>query len=115
MYSQVGIVYLDQKPSERGELVNVAGAAIVKGALHLEQARKFMDFLVSPAAQKLFAEVNFEYPLLPGVETHPDVLQAMNCLKPTVMDCLNIMDIHLDQLGPEMDKTTELLENVGWQ
>jgi iron(III) transport system substrate-binding protein len=115
IYTNVGIVYLDQKPGERGELVNVAGIAIVKGAPHLLQAQKFIDFLVSPAAQKLFAELNFEYPLLPEVETHRDVLESMGCQKTSAIDCLNVMDIHLDQLGPEMNKTTELLENIAWQ
>ena len=114
VYRNVDVVYLDQLTGQRGELVNVSGAAIVKGAVHLEKARQFIDFLVSPEAQQLFAEVNFEYPLLPGVKTHPEVLEAIHCTEPSAIDCLNVMNVRLDQLGQEMDKTLELLENVNW-
>jgi len=110
----VGIVYLDQEQGQRGELVNVSGVAIVKGAQNLDEARRFVDFLVSSHAQKLFAEVNFEYPLLDGVETHEEVLESVNCKKLSMLDCLNVMDVNLDQLGPQMDGTHQVLDEVGW-
>jgi len=114
VYRNVDVVYLDQLTGQRGELINVSGAAIVKGAVHLKEAKRFIDFLVSSKAQELFAEVNFEYPLLPGVKTHPEVLEAIHCTEPSAIDCLNVMNVRLDQLGQEMDKTLELLENVNW-
>jgi len=110
----VGIVYLDQGQGERGELVNVSGVAIVRGAKHLTEAQAFIDFLISPAAQKLFAEVNFEYPLLVGVKAHKEVFESLNCEADTVLECLNVMDVHLDQLGPLMDDTFQMLEDVQW-
>ena len=35
--------------------------------------RRAIEFLFSPEAQHLFAELNFEYPLIEGVETLADV------------------------------------------
>lgn len=113
-YTNVGIVYLDQADGQRGELVNVSGAAIVKNAKNTEAAQKFIDFIVSPLAQKLFAEVNFEYPLLPSVQTHPEVLAAINCEVPSVIKCLNVMNVNLDQLGSKWTNTLKLLEKINW-
>ncbi|VAX35648.1 Ferric iron ABC transporter, iron-binding protein [hydrothermal vent metagenome] len=111
----VDIIYLDQGPGQRGELVNVSGAAIVKGAKNRENAKKFMNFLVSELAQKLFAGVNFEYPLLPSVATNPDVLSSMHCEGPSAIECLRVMDVNLDELGAQLDSTMELLERIDWR
>jgi iron(III) transport system substrate-binding protein len=110
----VDIVYQDQQKDQRGEIVNVSGVAIVKGAKNLSEAKQFVDFLASQEAQKLFAEVNFEYPLLPGVQAHKEVRESLGCNKDSVLDCIHIMDVHLDQLGLEMEKTLELLDEVQW-
>lgn len=57
-----------------GTHVNVSGVAMVKNAPHPEDALKFMEFLTSPEAQKIYAEVNNEYPIAPG--TKPSELVA---------------------------------------
>ncbi|MDW8330000.1 MAG: extracellular solute-binding protein, partial [Candidatus Bipolaricaulota bacterium] len=88
--SPVGVIYPDQGPNDMGVLVNVAGAAMVKNARRAREAQRFLEFLASPEAQKLFAEVNFEYPLLPGVPTAPGV-------RP--LETIKLMPIRLDELG----------------
>ena len=112
--TNVGIVYLDQGPDGRGEIVNVAGAAIIKGAKHLKEAQQFIDFLVSEEAQKLFADANFEYPLVGDVNAHPEVLEALNCLEGTALKCLHVMEINLDSLGELLESTTNMLDEVNW-
>lgn len=57
-----------------GTHVNVSGVAMVKSAPHPENALKFMEFLTSPEAQQIYAEVNNEYPVAPG--TPPSDLVA---------------------------------------
>lgn len=113
-FTHVDIVYLDQRNDQRGELVNVSGVGIVKGAKNLAYARQFVDFLASPEAQKLFAEVNFEYPLVPEVPAHVEVLESLQCQKESVIECIHMMDVQLNQFGPELDKTLELLDEVKW-
>jgi iron(III) transport system substrate-binding protein len=46
-----------------GAHMNLSGMAMAKYAPHRANAQKLMEFLVSAAAQKTYAEVNFEYPI----------------------------------------------------
>ena len=65
----LGIVYPDQ--DTHGSVVATTGLAILKYAKHPEAARKFIDFVLSDEGQKIFAEVNYEFPVNPRVERHP--------------------------------------------
>ena len=47
-----------------GTHVNLTGAAIAKHAPHIAGAQKFLEFLVTPPAQKMFAAAELEYPVL---------------------------------------------------
>ena len=58
----------------KGAHVNISGVAMTKAAPNHDNALKMMEFLTSPAAQKIYAEANFEYPIAPG--TKPDPLVA---------------------------------------
>ena len=49
-----------------GTHVNISGMAITAHAPHPDAALKLMEFLASDAAQALYAETNFEYPVVPG-------------------------------------------------
>lgn len=56
-----------------GTHVNLTGAAIAKHAPHPALARQFLEFLVTPAAQRIFAAAELEYPVLGGAERAPIV------------------------------------------
>ena len=49
-----------------GTHVNVSGVAMTKAAPNREEALQLMEFLVSPIAQGIYAELNTEYPVLEG-------------------------------------------------
>ena len=51
----------------RGTHINVSGMVMAKHAPNRDNALKLMEFLVSAEAQRLYAEVNFEYPVRAGV------------------------------------------------
>lgn len=51
-----------------GAHVNVSGMAMAKYAPNHDNALKLMEFLTGDEAQHMYAEVNFEYPVKPGVE-----------------------------------------------
>lgn len=51
----------------RGAHVNLSGMAMAKHAPNRDHAEKLMLFLVSDEAQRIYAEVNNEYPVKPGV------------------------------------------------
>ncbi|RMD47464.1 MAG: Fe(3+) ABC transporter substrate-binding protein [Alphaproteobacteria bacterium] len=56
-----------------GTHVNLSGMAMTASAPHPEAALKLMEFLVSEEAQRLYAELNYEYPVRAGVPLSPVV------------------------------------------
>ncbi|MBT4219601.1 MAG: Fe(3+) ABC transporter substrate-binding protein [Rhodospirillaceae bacterium] len=65
----VNLIFPNQ--SDRGAHVNVSGAAVTKSAKNKDNAIRLVEFLTSDAAQKIYAEGNFEYPVKKGVALHP--------------------------------------------
>ncbi len=57
-----------------GTHVNISGVAMAKHAPNPENALKLMEYLTSPEAQEIYAEINYEYPIADG--TKPDELVA---------------------------------------
>lgn len=49
-----------------GTQVNVAGGFIAKHAPHPENANKLIEFLISDEAQSIYADTNYEFPVVPG-------------------------------------------------
>ncbi len=49
-----------------GTHVNVSGVAMTAAAPHAAEALAFIEFLTSPAAQVIYADANYEYPVAPG-------------------------------------------------
>ncbi len=90
-----------------GALVSVAGAAILETAEHADAAQQFVEFLLSEPSQRFYVDEaeEAEYPVVPGIE-------AKAGLPP--LDSLGGPQIQLDQLGPELEKTLELLNEVGF-
>jgi iron(III) transport system substrate-binding protein len=100
----VGIIYPDQGEGQIGLITNATAAALVNGAVHAPAAQAFLDFLVSPEGQKLFAEQNYEYPLVQGVELHPDVQP---------LDSFRLADVDVAKAAENFDATFDLIELVG--
>ncbi len=65
----VRIIFPDQ--DGRGTHVNISGAAVTKSAKHKDNAIRLIEYLSGEAAQKIYAEQNFEYPVKPGIPLHP--------------------------------------------
>lgn len=102
--SNVGIIFPDQGADQIGLITNATAAAIVNDAPHRKAAQTFLDFLISAEGQKLFAEQNYEYPLLAGVELHPDVQP---------LDGYRLADVDVAKAALEFDATFDLIERVG--
>ena len=65
----VRIVFPNQ--DDRGTHVNISGAGITKSAKNRDNAVRLLEYLSNDAAQQLYAEINLEYPVKPGVPLHP--------------------------------------------
>jgi iron(III) transport system substrate-binding protein len=86
--------------------VNVAAASIVEGAEHRDNAEAFMKFLLGADAQRIFAETNFEYPLVDGVaETRADVARGS----------FRESAVSLQDLGAMNESTLDLLDEIGFE
>ncbi len=55
--------------NDRGTHINISGMTLAKYAPHRANATRLMVFLASVRAQKMYAEVNGEYPVSEAVET----------------------------------------------
>lgn len=57
----------------RGVHVNVSGVGVVKNSTKKAEAQKFIEWMTTPEAQKVFAELGMEYPVGAQVEQDPIV------------------------------------------
>lgn len=102
--SKVGVIYPDQGEDQIGLITNATAAAVVKGAPNAAAAQAFIDFLISEEGQKLFAEQNYEYPLLSEVALREGV-QPLGSFR--------LAEVDVVQAAAETDATFELIEKVG--
>jgi iron(III) transport system substrate-binding protein len=90
-------------PQDPGSLVNVAGVGILKGAAENPAAIEFVQWLLSPNTQEWFVANTFEYPLITGVASAPEL---------PALDTLAGPDIELAQLA-DLPATLAMLQDVG--
>ena len=89
--------------ADRGTHVNVSGMAMAANAPHRETAVKFMEWMATTEAQKIYAAANSEYPVVDGVET-TDLVKSWGPLKPD--------PIPLEKLAELRKKASELVDKV---
>lgn len=72
-----------------GTHLNVSGMAMTKSAPNRAAALKLMEFLASDEAQKIYAEVNHEFPVKPGV-AWSDLVRSWGAFTP---DNVSLTDV----------------------
>jgi iron(III) transport system substrate-binding protein len=100
---QVGIFFPNQR--DRGAHVNISGAGVVKTAPHPEAARSFLEYLTSLEAQAVFAQGNFEYPIVEAA-TKDSALERLGAFKSDTMSAV--------VFGENSSEATRLADRVGW-
>jgi iron(III) transport system substrate-binding protein len=65
--SPIGILYPDQGAGQMGTPMATITAAIIRGAAHMNEATRFIDFLLQPRGNLLLVKGKYELPLLNGV------------------------------------------------
>ncbi|MBT3305973.1 MAG: Fe(3+) ABC transporter substrate-binding protein [Alphaproteobacteria bacterium] len=96
----VNLIFPNQ--NGRGTHVNISGAGLTKSAKNKAAALKLIEFLSSDAAQKIYAEGNFEYPVKAGVKLHP-LVAAWGKFKPDTTDLAKVSE-HRAQATRMMDR-----------
>jgi iron(III) transport system substrate-binding protein len=88
-----------------GALVIPSTASVLAGSDKADEAARFVEFLLSPEAQRYFSEQTFEYPLVQGVS-------AASGLPP--LASLHSPDYDVDALGGGLERTVELIRSSGF-
>jgi iron(III) transport system substrate-binding protein len=88
-----------------GTQVNVSGAAAAKYSPNRAAAVQLLEYLVSDAAQKVYAEANFEYPVKAGATLAP-LIAALGTLE---VDALPLTDIARNRAA-----VSRLVDKVGF-
>ncbi|GAA3907286.1 Fe(3+) ABC transporter substrate-binding protein [Halomonas cibimaris] len=101
---KVGIIFPNQ--NGRGTHVNVGGAGVVNNAPNRDNAVRFLEFLASDKAQKIFATGNNEFPAVKGIHKDP-VLESWGNFKKD--------DINVSVLGENNPKAVRIFDRVGWR
>ncbi len=100
----LGVFWPNQ--GDRGTHVNVSGAGITKHAKHRAEAERLLEFLASLESQAWYAEVNNEFPVVPGAKVSA-TLDSWGGFK---ADSLN-----LTRLGENNREAVKLMDRAGWR
>ncbi|MGQ4273834.1 extracellular solute-binding protein [Terrihabitans sp. B22-R8] len=88
-----------------GTQVNISGAAVAKNAPNKADAVKFLEYLVSDEAQKIYAEANYEYPVNSKAAVDPLIAEY---------GTLKADDLDLAKTAAFRKTASELAEKVGF-
>lgn len=88
----------------RGTHVNISGMAMAQHAPNRENAQKLMEFLASPEAQEIYAEVNYEYPVRPDAEAS-ELVKSWGDINPDTLP--------LAEIAAHRKAASEMVDRVG--
>ena len=101
---KMGVFFPNQ--NDRGTHINISGAGVAKYSKNKENAVKLLEFLVSPKAQGMFAEANYEYPVNKNVKPSA-LLESWGTFKEDTLD--------LEELGKNNAKAVKIFNEVNWK
>ena len=91
------------KGKDLGATMLVNGAGVLSTAKNVENAERFLGFMLSQVAQQYFTSQTFEYPLVGGIRTDPLLVP---------LERLELPDVDLSMLE-DVEGTQKLLRDVG--
>ena len=100
----IAVFMPDQHEGGMGAIMNVTGIGIIKSTKHLDSAKLLVEFLVAQAGQKMFADLDKEYPLHPEVRADPALIERKS---------FRAAQVPLTKLAELREPTLTLIEQVG--
>lgn len=100
----IAVFMPDQHDGGMGAIMNVAGIGITKASKHVDSAKLLVEFLVAQAGQKLFADLDKEYPIHPEVRADPALVERKS---------FRAAQVPLTKLAELREPTLTLIEQVG--
>jgi len=104
LFNSLSIYFPSDK--DMGTHLNISGAGLLKNAPNKQNAIKFIEFLVSDKAQFIYANSNYEYPVVNNIKIS-DTLQMFGMYSED-----NILTSEYGKLGAEAIK---MADRVGWK
>lgn len=101
---KIGVVFPNQY--DRGTHVNISGGAVIRHAPHRDNAVALLEYLVTPEAQRYFADVSLEYPVNPEVPPHP-VLQQLGSFRQDTLSAARYAEL--------ADQAVRIMDRCGWR
>lgn len=102
--AKIGVIFPNQ--DNRGTHVNLSGAGVVKTSKNQENARKLLEYLLSPEAQRLFADGNMEYPVNPAVQPHPELVK---------LGTFKAADVNAAAFAAYTPQALRIMDRAGWK
>lgn len=87
--------------------VNISGGAVTKHSKHKKEAQAFLEWLTTDTAQKLFADSNLEYPVVPNIPADP-IVQAWG-------QPVQSTKFKISQAGELQRKAISLIDSVKYE
>lgn len=100
----IAALMTDQQDGGMGAIMNVAGIGVTRASKRVGSAKLLIEFLVAQAGQKLFADLNKEYPLHPEVTADPALVDR---------HAFRVALVPLARLAELREPTLTLIEQVG--
>ena len=101
----VEIMIPNQGKSDRGAHINISGGGLAKYSKNRKEAEQLLEFLVSEKAQKLYAEINYEYPVIDTIPL-PAVLAKWGKFKED--------ELPIERLAESYYEAQMIIDKVGW-
>ena len=101
----VNIIIPNQAENDRGAHINISGGGIAKYSKNRKEAERFLEFLISEEAQKLYASVNYEYPVINDIEL-PETLKKWGKFKED--------NLPIEKLAESYLEAQMIIDHVGW-
>ena len=99
----VRLVFMNQ--NDRGNHVNISGGGLVKHSKNKENGIKLLEFLTGQIAQKLYGEINFEYPVNPAVSLSKD-LKTWGVFKEDT--------VSIEKIAKLARESQKIIDRSGW-
>lgn len=102
--NQVGIVYPDQGEGELGVMMNTTAIGQIEGSKNPYNAQLFAEFLFTPETQTLFAELNYEYPVIEGIKVADGVADPST---------FRVKSIDMQKIASDVPAAIEMMQAAG--
>ena len=103
--NSVDLIFPNQGVEGRGAHINISGGGVAKYSKNKNEAVALLEFLSKAQSQKMYGEINFEYPVNPSVETTEE-LKSWGSFK---SDSLPIISI-----AQKAYEAQKIIDRVGW-